>query len=113
MSTRDEPSLSEREQAILAGLAAKAEAEDPTLAAALRGRRRAPSVRVPAVPVPLRHWGWGAVLAVVGLLLVVLSLSAGLTLGVVGALAAFAGVGRVAVSAPWAQVHPAEGPEPD
>jgi len=99
MSTRDGPSLSGREQAILDKLAAKMAAEDPSFLAALDGhRRRVPLPALPAPPPWVRHWLTGSVAAAVGLVLVVVSLSAGLVLGVLGAALLFAGVGVVVTS---------------
>jgi hypothetical protein len=101
MSTPHEASLTEKERAILAGLAAQAEADDPSLAATLRGRaRRARGWPRPAfrlrVPAAVSHWGWGVVVAVVGLILVVASLSFSIVLGIVGALLMSAGIYRAA-----------------
>ncbi len=99
MSTPHEASLTEKERAILAGLAAQAEADDPSLAATLRGRaRRArglprPTVRVPAA---VSHWGWGLALAALGLVVVVVSLSVSVVVGAVGAGLMAAGVYRAA-----------------
>jgi hypothetical protein len=105
MSTPHEASLTEKERAILAGLAAQAEADDPSLAATLRGRQRR-ATRIASVrrsvhltvPDAVSHWGWGVALAVLGLVLMVASLSVSLVLGVVGALLACAGVYRAAVA---------------
>jgi Protein of unknown function (DUF3040) len=104
MSTPHEASLTEKERAILAGLAAQAEAEDPTLAATLRGRRRAagrprPTFRL-RVPPFVSHWAWGLVLAVVGLIAMVVSLSTVLAVGIVGAVCAAAGVYRAVTARP-------------
>jgi hypothetical protein len=101
MSTPHEASLTEKERAILAGLAAQAEADDPSLAATLRGRaRRARTWPRPVfrlrVPAAVSHWGWGAGLAVVGLILMVASLSISIVLGIVGALFMAAGLYRAA-----------------
>ena len=95
-----EPSLSDREQAILASLAARAEAEDPRLARMMRGGRRLLRSGVPPLPASLGHWWWGAVLALVGLV-GVLGLLAMSPVGAgVASLLVFAGVGRVLVSWP-------------
>ena len=114
MSTRDEPSLSEQERAILAGLAAQAEAEDPRLARSLRGhRRRALDVRLPPLPRPLRHWAMGATVAVLGLIMAVAFLTVSLPLAMIGAALVFAGVARTVVSAPWAsRQRPTPQPQP-
>jgi hypothetical protein len=114
MSTRDEPSLSEQERAILAGLAAQAEAEDPRLARSLRGaRRRSLDLRLPPLPPPLRHWALGAALAVLGLALAVAFLTVSLPLAMLGAALLFVGVARTVVSAPWAtRERPRPQPQP-
>ena len=93
MSTRDDASLTARERAALASLAAVAAAEDPQLARRLRGasRRR-------AVPQLLRIPGWmrsrwlAGPLVVVGLALVVVGLSVTVVLGVAGAAIAACGL---------------------
>jgi hypothetical protein len=105
MSTPHETSLTEKERAILAGLAAQAEADDPTLAATLKGRtRRATStpavLRRLHVPRPVSHWGWGVGLAVAGLLVALVALSVSLVLGVVGIALTVAGVYRAVVAHP-------------
>ncbi|MHB1928547.1 MAG: DUF3040 domain-containing protein [Acidimicrobiales bacterium] len=102
-----EPSLSDQEMAILARLAARAEATDPRLAHVLRGRRRSHAVRLPALPPALSHWAVGAALAVAGLVLAVVMLAFSLPVAVAGVLLMFAGAGRVAVSAPWGRSQPA------
>jgi hypothetical protein len=92
MSTRDDASLTARERAALATLEASAAAEDPQLARRLRGSnpfRLLRRIRVPA-------WFWaswfGVPLTIVGLLLMVLSMSAGLVVGLVGAAVATGGM---------------------
>jgi hypothetical protein len=105
MSTPHEASLTEKERAILAGLAAQAEADDPTLAATLRGRARRvhrlprPSVEL-RVPSVVSHWAWGVVLAVVGLVVIVVSLSVSIVLGVVGVVLTAAGTYRAVTVRP-------------
>ena len=104
MSTPHEASLTEKERAILAGLAAQAEADDPTLAATLRGRRRAggrprPTFRL-RVPPLVSHWAWGLVLAVLGLIAVVVSLSTSIVVGIAGVALAVAGVYRAVTARP-------------
>jgi hypothetical protein len=106
MSTRDGPSLSEQEQAILASLAAKAQADDPRLAATLSGRERLRRVTgghlvLPELPPWAADWRAGLLAAMVGLALMLVSLSSGLLVGVPGVLIGVLGVYRVAVSAPW------------
>jgi hypothetical protein len=110
MSSRDGPSLSDRERAILDSLAAKAAADDPSLAAALGGHRHLPSIGLPALPLPLRHWSVGLVVALAGLVIVVVSLSSSVALGVAGAVLAFAGTARAAFAAPWVPGRSAAAP---
>jgi hypothetical protein len=87
MSTRDEATLSDAERAALAGLETKAEADDPRLAAQLRGRRRTrPRITVPPVVLRASHSILGPVIAVVGLILAVLTLSVSVPLALLGAL---------------------------
>jgi hypothetical protein len=93
MSTRDDASLSAKERAALASLEAMAASEDPQLANRLRGSRRFRLfTRMPAIPVWLRSAWWGIPALVVGLALVILSLSISVVLGVVGAVLAAAGL---------------------
>jgi hypothetical protein len=105
MSTPHEASLTEKERAILAGLAAQAEAEDPSLAKTLRGSARGPR-RLPhpafhlRVPAAVSHWAWGVVLAVVGLVVMVASLSITVGVGIVGAVLTVLGVYRAATAHP-------------
>jgi hypothetical protein len=69
-----------------------AAAEDPQLASRLRGSRRLRLfTRLPAIPTWLRSPWWGVPALVVGLALVVLSLSVSVVLGIFGA--ALAGTG--------------------
>lgn len=102
MSTRDDARLTAEERAALSNLEALATADDPQLAARLRGPGRwsvgphrdrlrllLRSLAVPAWAYSL----WFAVPAVVaGLFMVVLSLSVGWPLGVCGAVVAAAGL---------------------
>ncbi len=75
MSTRDDATLSEAERAALAGLESKAEAEDPRLAAQLRGRRRTlPKLTVPPALFHLSRTVFGPITALVGLAVLLLSL---------------------------------------
>jgi hypothetical protein len=106
MSSPHEASLTEKERAILANLAAQAEADDPSLAATLRGRSRRAVAVVPRfrthvrVPDAVSHWGWGLALGVVGLAIMLASISISLVLGIVGAVLTFAGAYRAATARP-------------
>ncbi len=102
-----EPRLSDQEMAVLARLAARAEATDPRLAHVLRGNTRPLGMRLPALPPALSHWAVGAGVAVIGLLLAVGMLAVSLPAAVAGGLLMFAGVGRVAMSVRWARPDPA------
>jgi hypothetical protein len=87
MSTRDEATLSDAERAALAGLESKAEADDPRLAAQLRGRHRSlPKITIPPVIPRMSHTVLGPVIAVVGLALTVLALSVSVPVSLLGAL---------------------------
>jgi hypothetical protein len=87
MSTRDEATLSAAERAALAGLESKAEADDPRLAAQLRGGGHAlPSLHLPAALVRASQTWVGPVVAVAGLVLMILTLSSAVVLALVGAL---------------------------
>jgi hypothetical protein len=104
MSTRDDARLTAEERAALSNLEALAAADDPQLAARLRGPGcwaplvhlhvlRARLARVPR----WAHSVWAGVTAtVVGLALVVVSLGIGWELGVFGAVMAVAGLTTVA-----------------
>jgi hypothetical protein len=93
MSTRDDASLTARERAALARLEATAAAEDPQLASRLRGSSRLRLLtRVPAVPGWVRSRWWGVPALVLGLVLVVLSVSLGLAVGIIGAALCVAGL---------------------
>jgi hypothetical protein len=97
MSTRDDASLTAKERAALANLEAMAAAEDPQLATRLRGSRRLRLfTRLPAIPAWLRSAWWGIPALVVGLALVILSLSVNFVLGLAGAVLAAAGLWLVA-----------------
>lgn len=96
-----EPSLSDREQAILAGLAAQAEADDPRLAQVLRRGRRIIVDRLPGLPRPLAHWTVGVVAALVGLALAVVLLTVSAAAAFGACLVVFAGVGRAVTAGPW------------
>jgi hypothetical protein len=93
MSTRDDASLTAKERAALASLEAMAAAEDPQLASRLRGSRRLRLFTgMPAIPSWLRSTWWGVPALVVGLALIVLSLSVSVVLGVIGGVLAAAGL---------------------
>src|SRR5690242_2165083 len=96
MSTRDDASLTAKERAALASLEAMAAAEDPQLASRLRGSRQLRLfTRLPAIPAWLRSTWWGIPALVVGLVLVILSLSVSVVLGFAGALLVTAGLWMV------------------
>ena len=85
MSNRDGADLSAWERAVLADLEEAASAEDPRLHLRLQGgARRVPSLRWGGLP-GLQSAALGVLLTVVGLALVVLSLSVALVLGIAGA----------------------------
>jgi Protein of unknown function (DUF3040) len=110
MSTPHEASLTEKERAILASLAAQAEADDPSLAAALRGGTRRPRRRPKltfrvGIPGAVSHWAWGLLLAVAGLVVMVVSLSVSVGLGVVGAVLTVLGFYRAASVRPGRSGH--------
>ena len=93
MSTRDDASLTAKERAALASLEAMAAAEDPLLASRLRGSRGLRLfTRLPSVPAWLRSTWWGDPALVVGLALMILSLSVSVALGIAGAVLAAAGL---------------------
>jgi hypothetical protein len=97
MSTRDDASLTAKERAALASLEATAAAEDPQLASRLRGSRQLRLfTRLPAIPPWLRSTWWGIPALVVGLALIILSLSVSVVLGFVGAVLAAAGLWMLA-----------------
>src|ERR1700733_6465860 len=93
MSTRDDASLTARERAALASLEAMAAAEDPQLARRLRGSSRLRWLpELPPIPAWSRHSWWGGPVALVGLIMMVLSVSSGLWLGIAGAVLTTAGL---------------------
>lgn len=104
MSPHDEAMLTAAERAALAGLESKAEADDPRLAAALRGgiRRSLPTLRIPpalihsALVRSARTW-LGPLLVVAGLAVMIVALSSLTILAAAGALAFVSGA---ALSAP-------------
>lgn len=99
MSTRDDASLTARERAALATLEAVAAAEDPQLARRLRGAGRfRPTIHLPRIPVRAPSSWWALPLVVVGLGLVVASLSTMVALGVLGAVITASGL-RLAAGA--------------
>ena len=101
MSTRDDSRLTAQERAVLADLEATATADDPQLAARLRGPSRWKLLAsVPSIPGWIRSL-WLAVPAILaGLVLTAVSLSTSLVVGVVGA--------GVAASGLWSLVSAAE-----
>ncbi len=105
-----EPSLSDREQAILASLAARAEADDPRLARLMKRGRRALLAGLPALPASVEHWMFGVVLALVGLFGALALLGVSPVAALLVSLLLFAGVGRVAVSGPWHHREPGSEP---
>jgi predicted exporter len=115
MSTRDDARLTAQERVALAGLEAAAAADDPQLAARLRGsRHRLKSL----LPIPLafvlgkwrsvlRKGWWGAPVVALGLLMVVLGLPYGLPLSLAGVATACAGLRLVAQAVDDRWQHPA------
>ncbi|HUE58653.1 MAG TPA: hypothetical protein VMO88_03650 [Acidimicrobiales bacterium] len=116
MSTRDDSRLTAEERAALSNLEALAAADDPQLAARLRGPTRwrlvvqvswvlgwlpgLPEMRRWVTGLPGVHSLWVAVPAViVGLALTVVSVSVGLAVGVIGAGIAAAGLWSVVTAA--------------
>lgn len=105
MSTRDDARLTAQERAALANLEAAAVADDPQLAARLKGSTR---YRLKSLlPIPpafllgkwrslLRNGWWGAPVVALGLVMVALGLPFGMPLSLVGALATCAGLRLVA-----------------
>jgi Protein of unknown function (DUF3040) len=88
----NEAGLTDKERAILAGLAEKAAADDPMLASRLRGGGRLDRLRLPDVPDFVHHWACGVVCAVVGLMVAVAGLSTSIVLGIFGVLFTMFGV---------------------
>jgi hypothetical protein len=93
MGTRDDASLTAQERAALAHLEAAAAADDPQLAAWLRGPGGLRLLKLlPKVPAWIRNRWWGGPIVVLGLALIVLSMSAGWLVGLVGAVMATVGL---------------------
>jgi hypothetical protein len=93
MSTRDEATLSAAERAALAGLESKAEADDPRLAAQLRGGGRVrPTLQVPPGLIRASQTWAGPVVAVAGMAMMILALSSEVGVAVFGALFFVAGL---------------------
>jgi hypothetical protein len=93
--------LTAEERAALASIEAKATAEDPQLAALLRGSsrqwvqmvpQRVAASAVSAWRYLMTHGWWGFLIAAVGLALIATSMSAGLIVGLAGAVVAAAGL---------------------
>jgi hypothetical protein len=100
MSTRDDARLTAQERAALSNLEALASADDPQLAARLRGPNRwRLLVPVFALPEWVRSIWVAAPAVLAGLVLAVVSLSIGLALGVVGAVLAAAGLWSLVTAA--------------
>ena len=104
MSTRDDARLSPQERAALASLEAAAVADDPQLAARLKGSNRRLRSLLPIPPAfllgkwrsLLRHGWWGGPVAVVGIVMILLGLPFGMPLSLVGVAAACIGLRLVA-----------------
>jgi hypothetical protein len=88
----NEAGLTDRERAILAGLAEKAAADDPVLASRLRGGGPLDRLRLPEVPAFVHHWACGVVCSIIGLVVVLVGLSMSFVLGVFGLLFMIFGV---------------------
>ncbi|HEX6395233.1 MAG TPA: DUF3040 domain-containing protein [Acidimicrobiales bacterium] len=100
MSTRDDARLTAQERAALSNLEALAAADDPQLAARLRGPNHwIPLLRLPAIPGWIHSLWLAAPAVVVGLVLTVVGLSVGLVVGVVGACLAAAGLWSLVAAA--------------
>jgi hypothetical protein len=99
----NELGLTDKERAILAGLAEKVANEDPGLASTLRGGRldRLDRLRLPEMPAFVQHWACGVVCAIVGLVVVLVAISTSIVLGVVGLL--FTALGVVLALSAWRQ----------
>ena len=118
MSIRDEVSLSDQERKALSHLEARAAADDPVLAAHLRGRSWLGShVRLPAVPDQIRdklRRPWcGPVLVVIGVVVMVLALSVSVAVSCLGAVLTAVGLGLVAGSVSRRVAKAKRPPEPD
>jgi hypothetical protein len=99
VTPRDDASLTAGERAALAGLEASAAAQDPWLARRLSGASRLPViVDLRRILMAGRPGWWGASLILIGLILVVLSLSTAWALGVVGSLITMGGLCLIAAS---------------
>lgn len=97
MSARDDASLTDRERAALAGLEATAAAEDPRLASRLKGSSRLRvTTHFPGIPAWPRSRWWAGPLIVIGLVLVLVSLSTVWVVGVAGVVVAACGLWVVA-----------------
>ena len=125
MSTRDDAGLSPRERAALAHLEQRAEADDPLLAAALRGR--GPGLRqwLRRLPhLPKNPW-WGGLISVGGFALMVAFFATSTVAALAGAAIAAAGLwmlaawltpvlsARLAARAKAAEPPPSEAPPGD
>ena len=100
MSTRDDARLTAQERAALSSLEAVASADDPQLAARLRGPSLwRPFIRLPVLPGWIRSIWLAVPAVVVGLGLAVVSLNVGLAVGVVGAGVAAAGLWSLTTAA--------------
>jgi Protein of unknown function (DUF3040) len=93
--------LSAEERAALASIEAKAAAEDPQLAALLKGSsrqwvhavpRRVGGIVMSGWRALVSHGWWGFLIAAIGLALMATAMSAGLIVGLVGAVLAAAGL---------------------
>jgi hypothetical protein len=105
MGTRDDARLTAQERVALAGLESAAVADDPQLAARLKGSNaiwiRSVLLRPSVFLVGkwrwlLHHGWWGVPIVVAGLVIVVVSMSTGFAWGVAGALTAAVGLRLVA-----------------
>ncbi len=105
MGTRDDARLTAQERVALAGLESAAAADDPQLAARLKGSNaiwlRSSLLRPSAFLVGrwrrlLRRGWWGLPMIAAGLLLVTIGMSVGFACGLVGALTVTVGLRLVA-----------------
>jgi hypothetical protein len=100
MSTRDDSRLTAQERAVLADLEALATADDPQLAARLRGPSGWKFVpRIPSFPGWIRSLWLAVPAVVVGLVLTAVSLSTSLLIGIVGVAMTAGGLGSVVTAA--------------
>jgi hypothetical protein len=97
----NEVGLTDKERAILAGLAEKVATDDPGLANTLRGGRldRLDRLKLPEMPAFVQHSAFGVVCAIVGLVVVLVAISTSIVLGVVGLL--FTALGVVLALSAW------------